>query len=61
MIELTINLDTKSETPLYEQIYSHIKTEIKEGRLCRNIKLPSSRGLSNSLSVSRSTVDNAYL
>lgn len=61
MIELVINLDAKLEIPLYEQIYLHIKTEIKEGRLCKNMKLPSARGLACSLSVSRSTVDNAYL
>ena len=30
MNELTINLHTASETPLYEQIYQHIKREIQE-------------------------------
>ncbi|MBQ1192544.1 MAG: GntR family transcriptional regulator, partial [Lachnospiraceae bacterium] len=45
MIELIIQLDSSLNIPLYEQIYSHIKTEIKEGRLCENMKLPSTRAM----------------
>lgn len=41
MNELTINLHTASETPLYEQIYQHIKREIQEGRITSGEKLPS--------------------
>lgn len=40
MNELTINLHTASETPLYEQIYQHIKREIQEGRITSGEKLP---------------------
>ena len=60
MIELIIQLDSSLNIPLYEQIYSHIKTEIKEGRLCKNMKLPSTRAMAATLGVSRSTVDMAY-
>ncbi len=60
MNELNFQLDSKLDMPLYEQIYLYIKTEIKEGRLCKNTKLPSARGLSTYLDVSRSTVDMAY-
>lgn len=60
MNELTFQLDSKIETPLYEQIYIYIKNEIKEGRLCKNMKLPSARRLSTHLEVSRSTIDVAY-
>lgn len=57
---LTINLDNTISTPLYEQIYSYIKNEIKTGSLSVNVKLPSTRNLANHLNVSRNTVDMAY-
>ena len=60
MNELTINLKTKSDMPLYEQIYRHIKTEIQSGRIACREKLPSTRALSKHLEVSRSTVELAY-
>ena len=57
---LIVTLDGSSKRPLYEQIYEHIKSEIKAGRLSIHQKLPSTRSLSNHLAVSRSTVDLAY-
>ena len=57
---LTILLEPGSKMPLYEQIYQHIKHEIKDGTLPPNTKLPSTRSLSSNLSVSRNTVDLAY-
>ena len=33
MNELTINLDSRSKKPLYEQIYDYIKSDIQNGRL----------------------------
>ena len=60
MRELAISLDAEASRPLYEQIYSYIKHEIQEGQLLPGERLPSSRSLSSSLEVSRSTVDLAY-
>lgn len=60
MYELTIHLQTKSKTPLYEQIYRYIKDEIREGRIASGEKLPSTRALCRHLEVSRSTVEMAY-
>ena len=60
MNELTISLDTKSRTPLYEQIYQYIKEEIQNGRIPSGEKLPSTRALCHFLEVSRSTVELAY-
>ena len=60
MNELTINLKTKSDMPLYEQIYRHIKAEIQSSRIACGEKLPSTRALSKHLEVSRSTVELAY-
>jgi len=57
---LTINLNTASAIPLYEQIYIFIRDEIKAGRLCYRNKLPSTRNLAANLGVSRNTVDMAY-
>ncbi len=60
MNELTMNLKSHSKIPLYEQIYSYIKTDIQSGRLKYREKLPSTRSLSRHLEVSRSTVELAY-
>ena len=60
MNELTMNLKSHSKTPLYEQIYHYIKTDIQSGRIAYKEKLPSTRALSKHLEVSRSTVELAY-
>lgn len=60
MNELTINLQPKSEVPLYEQIYDYIKKDIQCKRIQSGEKLPSTRSLSKYLEVSRSTVELAY-
>lgn len=60
MNELIISFSDKNGKPLYEQIYSHIKKEIVEGRMNTKEKLPSTRALSLYLQVSRSTVSLAY-
>ncbi len=60
MNELMIPLDTKSLTPLYQQIEEYLKQEIQEGRLVAGTRLPSSRALSANLLVSRSTIETAY-
>ncbi len=57
---LTINIDTHSPSPMYEQIYNYIKNEIKNGTLPCHYKLPSTRSLAVNLQVSRNTVDMAY-
>ncbi len=60
MNQLTIPLEPKGETHLYEQIYHYIRSEIIEGRLTPGERLPSSRSLALHLQVSRSTVNLAY-
>ena len=60
MNELAINLNTKLNIPLYEQIYDYIKGEISSGEIPCGEKLPSSRALAKHLLVSRSTVEMAY-
>lgn len=60
MRNLSIYLDPKSKTKLYEQIYKFIVSEIRSGKLLRGEKLPSTRSLAQSLGISRSTADYAY-
>lgn len=60
MYDMTIRLQTKGRTCLYEQIYAHIRQEIEEGRLLSGERLPSTRSMAEYLQVSRSTVDYAY-
>jgi len=60
MYEMTIRLQTNSKECLYEQIYSYIKNEIRDGKLLTGERLPSTRSLAEHLQVARSTVDYAY-
>lgn len=60
MYDMTIQLQTGNGKCLYEQIYEHIKQEIKEGKLLAGERLPSTRSLAEYLQVARSTVEYAY-
>lgn len=60
MYDLTIALRTDSDKCLYEQIYEHIRQEIREGKLRQGERLPSTRSLAEYLQISRSTVSLAY-
>ncbi len=60
MTELTLSLDHRSRTPLYEQLCAHIIGELRAGRLRAGEKLPSKRALCEHLRISRSTVESAY-
>lgn len=60
MYDMTIRLQQNSEKCLYEQIYEHIKREIREGKLLADERLPSTRSLAEYLQVARSTVEYAY-
>lgn len=60
MYDMTIRLQTTGEKCLYEQIYEHIRQEIREGKLLAEERLPSTRSLAEYLQVARSTVEYAY-
>ncbi|EOR27777.1 DeoR family transcriptional regulator [Clostridium sartagoforme AAU1] len=55
-----INLRQNSEIPLYIQLYDFIKSQIQNGNLKSNSKLPSKRKLSKYLDISQNTVEAAY-
>lgn len=59
MYDMTIRLQADGAC-LYEQIYEHIKREIRDGKLLEGERLPSTRSLAEYLQVARSTVDCAY-
>ncbi len=52
--------DSKRKEPIYEQLYTYVRTEIRAGRISSGSKLPSQRRLADHLNVSRNTVDAAY-
>ena len=60
IMDLAIYLDCTSTIPLYQQLTEKIRDAVLEGRLKPNQKLPSSRSLAKSLTVSRSTVTQSY-
>ncbi len=60
MYDMTIRLQTDRGISLYEQIYGHIKGEIRDGKLLAGERLPSTRSLAEYLQVARSTVESAY-
>lgn len=57
---MTVLIDNKSGTPIYDQIFSQIKSQIISGELKENEMLPSIRGLAKDLRISFITTKRAY-
>ena len=57
---MTVLIDNKSGTPIYDQIYSQIKAQIISGELQEHDLLPSIRGLAKDLRISFITTKRAY-
>ena len=57
---MNILIDNKSGTPIYDQIYSQIKSQIISGELKQDELLPSIRGLAKDLRISFITTKRAY-
>ena len=57
---MNILIDNKSGTPIYDQIYSQIKSQIIGGVLREDDMLPSIRGLAKDLRISFITTKRAY-
>ena len=57
---MNILIDNKSGAPIYDQIYSQIKTQIISGELKENEMLPSIRSLAKDLRISFITTKRAY-
>lgn len=52
--------ERENGTPIYEQLCRHIRREIESGAMSSGEKLPSRRGLSQTLRISPGTVESAY-
>src|SRR5512145_2778172 len=59
-MDLAITLDQRSATPLHRQLYDELRMAILTGRLKPGERVPSTRTLSQSLGVSRATVNQSY-
>lgn len=57
---MVLLIDNKSGAPIYDQIYSQIKSEIISGKLKENDALPSIRNLAKDLCISVLTTKRAY-
>lgn len=57
---VNILLERETNTPLYRQIMNQLISQIDEGVLYENYRLPSERELASQLGVNRSTVVRAY-
>jgi len=59
--ELLIIIDEASGEPLYRQVYLQVREAITRNRITAGDKLPSIRKLSQTLQVSHTTIEQAYL
>ncbi len=57
---MNILIDNKSGEPIYNQIYSQIRSQIINGEMKENELLPSIRGLAKDLRISFLTTKHAY-
>ncbi len=57
---MNILIDNRSGSPIYDQIYTQIKSQIISGALKENEMLPSIRGLAKDLRISFITTKRAY-
>jgi 2-aminoadipate transaminase len=53
-------LETKSETPLYRQLFQQLRDAIASGRVATGSRLPATRELAGSLGLNRATISAAY-
>ena len=57
---MKIYIDNKSSSPIYEQLYTQIKSQIISGDLSEDEMLPSIRNLAKDLRISVVTTKRAY-
>jgi GntR family transcriptional regulator/MocR family aminotransferase len=58
-MDLAIALDSNA-VPLHRQLYEELRQAILSGRLPPKERIPSTRSLSKSLGISRTTVTQSY-
>lgn len=60
MVEFIFTFDDERKIPYYHQLYQYFRQEIESGRMVAGTRLPSMRSLSDSLTISKTTVEQAY-
>ena len=53
-------IDTKVDTPIYQQLVNQIRSEISAGELPPGTKMPTVRDLSAEIGIAQGTVKRAY-
>lgn len=59
-MDFKYKLEKDSTLPLYIQLHNYIRSDILSGRIEDGARLPSRRKLTESLNISKNTVDDAY-
>lgn len=59
-MDFAITLDSNADLPLHRQLYEELRQAILSGRLLPRQRIPSTRSLSKSLGISRTTVTQSY-
>lgn len=59
-MDLAIALDSNTSIPIHHQLYEEMRRAILSGRLLPRQRIPSTRSLAKSLSISRTTVTSCY-
>ena len=59
-MQIPVKFETDQNTPLQKQLFDQLIGMIQGGQLNPGTRLPSTRALSEQLSVSRNTVINTY-
>ncbi|HSE96911.1 MAG TPA: PLP-dependent aminotransferase family protein [Blastocatellia bacterium] len=59
-MDIAINLDSRSRSPLHRQLYEELRRAILSGRLSPGQRIPSTRALAERLGISRATVTQSY-
>lgn len=59
-LQITINLDRGSDTPLYKQILDQLRDAILSNRLASGARMPSTRIFAGELKVSRNTIIQVF-
>jgi 2-aminoadipate transaminase len=59
-MRIAMDLDPRSDVPLYRQIYEHLRDLVLAGKLERGEKIPATREMAGLLGLNRATVAAAY-
>src|ERR1041385_1854592 len=59
-MDLALRLDNRGQVSLRHQLYNELRGAILSGRLPGGSRIPSTRALADSLSISRTTITECY-